>query len=203
MPGNPDNVLVIACGALAREILAICSANGLGHIELRCLPAQLHNQPRNIPDAVRKVIDETRGSYADILVAYADCGTGGALDKVLAETGARRIAGAHCYAFFAGLETFDDLEADHLGTFYLTDFLVRHFRTMVVEPLGLDRAPQLRDTYFAHYSRVLYLAQTADPELEAAAKDAARELGLAFEMRHTGFGLMTDFLGDAPEHVPT
>ncbi|MCX2723253.1 DUF1638 domain-containing protein [Roseibium salinum] len=187
-------VLVIACGALAREILAIRDLNGLDHIDLTCLPAKLHNSPEKIPDAVRRAILMNQDSYSEILVAYGDCGTGGLLDKVLEETGARRIAGAHCYAFFTGVEAFDDLEEDQLGTFYLTDFLARHFQTMVIEPLGLDWHPHLRDMYFTHYTRVLYLAQTDDPALEDAARRAADRLGLAFEMRRTGYGLLTPFL---------
>lgn len=189
-------VLVIACGALAREILAIRDLNGLDHIDLTCLPAKLHNSPEKIPDAVRRAILMNQDSYSEILVAYGDCGTGGLLDKVLEETGARRIAGAHCYAFFTGVEAFDDLEEDQLGTFYLTDFLARHFQTMVIEPLGLDWHPHLRDMYFTHYTRVLYLAQTDDPALEDAARRAADRLGLPFEMRRTGYGLLAPFLAD-------
>ncbi|ASP32264.1 hypothetical protein CHH27_02585 [Labrenzia sp. VG12] len=188
-------VLVIACGALAREIIAIRKANQLDHVDLTCLPAQLHNTPDKIPDEVRRVISMNRDVYSDILVAYGDCGTGGLLDVVLEETGARRIEGAHCYAFFTGIEAFDQLEEDQLGTFYLTDFLARHFQTMVIEPLGLDWHPHLRDMYFGHYTRVLYMAQTDDPELEAAARRAAERLGLAFEMTRTGYGLLAPFVG--------
>ncbi|WP_422375808.1 DUF1638 domain-containing protein [Roseibium sp.] len=187
-------VLVIACGALAREIIAIRKANQLDHVDLTCLPAQLHNTPDKIPDEVRRVILMNRDVYSDILVAYGDCGTGGLLDVVLEETGARRIEGAHCYAFFTGIEAFDQLEEDQLGTFYLTDFLARHFQTMVIEPLGLDWHPHLRDMYFGHYTRVLYMAQTDDPELEAAARRAAERLGLAFEMTRTGYGLLAPFV---------
>ncbi|MEJ8476109.1 DUF1638 domain-containing protein [Roseibium algae] len=186
--------MVIACGALAREVLAICHANQLDHIELTCLPAQLHNTPEKIPGAVRAAVIENRPHYDDILVAYADCGTGRLLDKVLEETGARRIDGAHCYAFFTGLKTFDALEETQLGTFYLTDFLARHFQTMVIEPLGLHRAPELRDMYFSHYTRVLYLAQTDNPALEIAAQKAADRLGLPLEIRRTGYGLLGEFL---------
>ncbi|SMP18787.1 Protein of unknown function [Roseibium denhamense] len=187
-------ILVIACGALAREIIAVRDQNAFEHIDLTCLPAQLHNTPDKIPDEVRRVITLNQDVYSDILIAYGDCGTGGLLDKVLEETGARRIEGAHCYAFFTGLEAFDALEEDQLGTFYLTDFLARHFQTMVIEPLGLDWHPHLRDMYFAHYSRLLYIAQTNDPELEQAARAAAERLGLPFEMKQTGYGLLTDFL---------
>lgn len=187
-------VLVIACGALAREIIAIRKANRLDHVDLTCLPAQLHNTPDKIPDEVRRTILMNNDVYSDILVAYGDCGTGGLLDRVLEETGARRIEGAHCYAFFSGLEEFDRMEEDQLGTFYLTDFLARHFQTMVIEPLGLDWHPHLRDMYFGHYTRVLYIAQTDDPALEDAARRAADRLGLAFEMKRTGYGLLTPFL---------
>lgn len=195
-------VLVIACGALAREILAIKEINRLDHIDLTCLPAQLHNTPDKIPAEVRRTILANQPIYDEILIAYADCGTGGLLDKVLDETGAKRIGGAHCYAFFTGLEEFDSLEDDQLGTFYLTDFLARHFQTMVVEPLGLDWKPELRDMYFAHYTRVLYLAQTNDPKLEEAAKAAAERLQLPFEKRATGYGLLQNFLRDSAPGNP-
>ena len=189
-----NRVLVIACGALAREIVHIKDRNRLDHIDLACLPAKLHNTPEHIPGEIRRTILEHREGYSDILVAYGDCGTGGLLDRVLLETGARRIDGAHCYAFFTGLEDFDRLEADQLGTFYLTDFLARHFQSMVVEPLGLDWHPQLKDLYFKHYTRLLYLAQTDDPALEKSARDAALRLELPFEMQRTGFGLLAPFL---------
>ncbi|MTI43012.1 uncharacterized protein DUF1638 [Roseibium hamelinense] len=187
-------VLVIACGALAREIIAIRDRNGLDHIDLTCLPAQLHNTPDKIPEEVRKAILLNRDVYDEILIGYGDCGTGGLLDNVLNETGARRIEGAHCYAFFTGLEEFNQLEEDQLGTFYLTDFLARHFQTMVIEPLGLDWHPHLRDMYFAHYTRVLYLAQTSNPELEESARAAAERLDLPLEIRRTGYGMLDSFL---------
>jgi len=195
-------VLVIACGALAREVIAIRDLNQLDHIDLTCLPAQLHNTPDKIPGEVQRVISLNQDRYSDILVAYGDCGTGGLLDKVLEETGARRIEGAHCYAFFAGLEAFAALEDDQLGTFYLTDFLARHFQTMVIEPLGLDWHPHLRDMYFEHYTRVLYLAQTDDPQLEDAAVKAAERLGLPLEICKTGYGLLTPFLQSGPPVPP-
>lgn len=187
-------VLVIACGALAREIVAIRDQNRLDHIDLTCLPAKLHNSPDKIPEEVRRTILLNQDVYSEILVAYGDCGTGGMLDTVLEETGARRIEGAHCYAFFSGIEAFDQMEEDQLGTFYLTDFLARHFQTMVIEPLGLDWHPHLRDMYFQHYTRLLYIAQTDDPALEQAAREAAERLELPFEMQRTGFGLLSPFL---------
>lgn len=193
--GTIGRVLVIACGALAREIIAIRDLNRLDHIDLTCLPAQLHNTPDKIPDEVRRAILMNRDAYSEILIGYGDCGTGGLLDRVLEETGARRIEGAHCYAFFTGLEAFDQLAEEELGTFYLTDFLARHFQAMVIEPLGLDWHPHLREMYFAHYKRLVYLAQTDDPKLEDAARQAAQRLELSFEIRRTGYGMLSDFLG--------
>lgn len=190
-----EKVLVIACGALANEILAITRANGLSHVELQCLPAQLHNRPDKIPDAVRRAIHTARPAYRHILVGYGDCGTGGLLDKVIAEEGVERIEGAHCYAFFAGLEIFDEEAEAAPGTFYLTDFLARHFETLVVRPLGLDDHPELRDAYFGNYTRLLYLEQAPDPAIEARARAAAERLGLAYAFRPTGYGLLETALG--------
>src|SRR5579871_3566082 len=143
-------VLVIACGALAREVLAL----GLDWIDLVCLPASLHNRPERIPAAMRARIRANRGAYDKILCLYGDCGTGGALDRVLTEEGVERIDGPHCYAFYAGQEAFAALAEEELGTFYLTDFLARHFDALVVRGLGLDRFPELRDEYFRAYRRV-------------------------------------------------
>lgn len=199
-PESNTRVLVLACGALAREILALTAQHGLSHLDLQCLPAQLHNTPDRIAPAVDEVLAQRSADYDEILVAYADCGTGGHLDKVLAtHPKARRIEGAHCYAFFAGLEAFDRLEDGQLGSFYLTDFLARHFRTMVVEPLGLDRHPSLRDLYFGNYTRLVYLAQTEDPELTQAALRAAETLGLPFHRIQTGYGQLAPFLGAGPD----
>lgn len=194
------SVLVLACGALAREILALTAQHGLSHLDLHCLPAQLHNTPDRIAPAVAAALAERGAGYDEVLVAYADCGTGGHLDTVLAaHPKAKRIDGAHCYAFFAGLAAFDRLEDDQLGSFYLTDFLARHFQTMVIEPLGLDRHPELRDMYFGNYTRLVYLAQTEDAELTTAAEQAAATLGLPFVRIATGYGLLADFLQPAPQ----
>lgn len=193
-PQKTGRVLVIACGALAREIMAVRDLNGLDHIDLTCLPAQLHNTPEKIPGGVRRAILENKEAYDDILVGYGDCGTGGRLDKVLADTGSRRLDGAHCYAFLTGLSGFDRIAEEEPGTFYLTDFLARHFQTMVIEPLGLDWHPHLKDMYFAHYTRLVYLSQTEDPALEEAARAAAARLSLRYEHHHTGYGLLTGFL---------
>jgi hypothetical protein len=200
-PHSPAKVLVIACGALAREIGAILGANGLGHIELTCLPADWHNRPEKIAPGVRKLIQESRGHYARIAIAYAECGTQGELDKVCEEEGVERIAGPHCYSFYWGSDAFAKRAEDDIDAFFLTDFLARQFESFVIEPLGLDRHPELRDMYFGNYRRLIYLAQTDDAELEAKARAAAKRLELAFETRRTGMGDLAPFLmsigGDA------
>ena len=180
--------LVIACGAVAREVLAVIRLNGWTHVDVRCLPAQLHNEPRAIAGAVDQKLRELAGRYDSVFVAYADCGTSGALDAVLAEHGVERLPGAHCYAFYAGIAAWDALHVEEPGTFYLTDFLVRHFDALVIRGLGLDRHPELRDDLFGNYRRLVYLAQTDEPGLLARAEAAAERLGLAFEVRRTGLG---------------
>jgi Protein of unknown function (DUF1638) len=186
--------LLIACGALAREALAVLEANRLDHVELTCVSALLHNRPQKIPAAVRDKIREARGRFDRVLVLYGDCGTGGELDRVLAEEGVERIEGPHCYAFYAGQEVFDALADAEPGTFYLTDFLARQFETLVIEGLGLDRHPELLPDYFGNYTRLVYLAQTDDPELTAKAEAAAARLGLRFERRLTGLGGLAEFV---------
>jgi len=189
--------LVITCGALAREVLAVARANGWTHLEVTAVPAELHNRPERIPEAVRAKIRAAREKFRKILVAYGDCGTGGRLDKVLAEEGVERIQGPHCYQIYAGAETFTALAEAEPGTFYLTDYLVRHFDHLMIEGLGLDRHPELRDLYFANYTRLMYLAQTRDPALETQAQAAADRLGLAYEYRYTGYGELERFLAAA------
>ncbi|MFQ6022152.1 MAG: DUF1638 domain-containing protein [Acidiferrobacterales bacterium] len=181
-------VLIIACGALAREIIALIRANGWGHMTVQCLPAELHNTPDKIPSAVREKIRASRDKFAHVFVAYADCGTGGQLDAVLEEEAVERLPGAHCYEFYAGSETFAVLAEAELGTFYLTDFLVRHFDRLVYRGLGLDRYPELAADYFRHYRKVVYLAQVEDPYLAAKARRAAEQLGLEFDYHFTGYG---------------
>ncbi|MYZ48026.1 DUF1638 domain-containing protein [Propylenella binzhouense] len=189
-----SGALVIACGALAREIGAALRLSGLDHVTLTCLPALLHNRPERIAEAVRGAVRENRGRYRTIAVAYADCGTGGALDAVCREEGVERIPGPHCYAFFSGTEAFLARGDADMDAFFLTDFLARQFDTLVVEGLGLDRHPELRDLYFGNYRRLVYLAQTDDAGLAAKAAAAAERLGLAFEMRRTGLGDLPAFL---------
>ena len=188
-------ILVIACGALAREVLAL----KLDAIDVACLPAQLHNYPKQIPEAMRAKIRANREAYDEILCLYGDCGTGGELDRVLAEEGVSRIEGAHCYAFYAGEEAFAALAEEEPGTFYLTDFLARHFDALVIRGLGLDRFPELRDDYFGNYRRVVHLAQFEDADLETKAKAAAERLGLAYERRFTGLDGIRSFLEGATQ----
>jgi hypothetical protein len=195
LPGRAGvrKTLVIACGALAREIVHL-QRGPLAHIDVTCLPASLHNRPARIPAEMRRKIVENRAYYDEILCLYADCGTGGELDRVLREEGVRRIEGAHCYEFFAGAMDFAQMMEDEPGAFFLTDFLVRHFDRLVIEGLGLDRFPRLRDDYFRHYRRLVYLAQFEDAELTARAEAAAKRLGLTFERRFTGLGGVEKFL---------
>ena len=191
-----SGVLIIACGALAREIVALIRANQWQHMTVQCLPAEWHNIPDKIPDGVRNKIRAARDRFAHIFVAYADCGTGGQLDQVLKEEGVERISGAHCYEFFAGAKTFAELSDAEPGTFYLTDFLVRHFDRLVIRGLGLDRHPQLMSDYFGNYRKVVYLAQMEEPRLVAKAREVAKYLGLEFEYRFSGYGDLAQTLAD-------
>ncbi|WP_121061933.1 DUF1638 domain-containing protein [Chachezhania antarctica] len=193
---SDGRVLLIACGALAREILDLKDANGWEHMALTCLPAILHARPEKIVPAVRAAVDKHRGDYARIYVVYADCGTGGLLEAACAEMGVEMVKGPHCYAFFEGNDRFAERAGDEVTAFYLTDFLVRQFDAFVWRPLGLDRYPQLRDTYFAHYEKLVYQAQTDDPALTDLARAHADRLGLAFERRVTGYGDLAVTLSD-------
>lgn len=186
--GAPASVLILACGALAREILALKALNGWDHLDLRCLPADLHLWPDRIPDAVAAAVAEERDRYGRIFVAYADCGTGGLLEARCAALGVEMIAGPHCYSFFDGNDVFAARGDAEMTVFYLTDFLVRQFDAFVWEPMGLDRHPELRDMLFGNYERLVYLAQTDDAGLDGLAREAAARLGLAYERRVTGYG---------------
>ena len=184
----PEPILVIACGALAQEIDALRRRWGWQHLHLKCIDAKLHNRPAAIPGRLREVIRRHRASYDKIFVAYADCGAAAGIDQVLAEEGAERLEGAHCYEVFAGRERFTELAEAEPGTFYLTDFLARHFDRFVIQPLGLDRHPELRDAYFGNYRKLVYLSQTRDAALLESAARAAARLGLDFEHLHCGYG---------------
>ena len=177
-------VLIIACGALAKELVALQRLNDWTHIDIQCLPAELHNRPEKIPGAVRAKLESYKDQYEHLFVAYADCGTGGALDKVLAEFGVERLPGAHCYEFYAGAAEFERLAASQPATFYLTDFLARHFERLVKDGLGLNQHPELMPTYFGNYKRLLYLSQSDSPQLETAARAYADYLGLEYAHRH-------------------
>ena len=183
-------MLVIGCGALARELVAVIDQAGLSNVDLTCLPATLHNRPGGIPALVRDKIHAARPRYRNIFIAYADCGTGGLLDTMLADEGVERLPGAHCYEFYAGAQAFAALADEELGTFYLTDFLARNFERLVIKGLGLDMHPELLSVYFGNYTRLVYLSQTGDPKLLTAARRAARRLGLVFDHRRTGYGAL-------------
>jgi hypothetical protein len=191
-------LLIIACGALAHEVMALKRANRWEHLDIRCLPAELHNRPERIPAAVRALIQASRCHYRSIFVAYADCGTGGLLDAVLAEEGVERIPGAHCYEFFATSPVFAALAEAEIGTFYLTDFLLRHFERLVIRGLGLDEHPELFSSYFGNYRRLVYLAQAVpDPAAIESAREIAARWGLGFELRQTGYGTLATSLESA------
>lgn len=181
-----ETVLVIACGALAKEIVDLKKLNGWSHIKIQCLPAEMHNRPEKIPGAVKAEIQKRRAEFENIFVAYADCGTGGLLDNVLSEFDIERLPGAHCYEFFAGTPVFEEFADAEPGTFYLTDFLTRHFDRLMKKGLGLDRHPELKSAYFGNYRKLVYLSQTESPKLQAAAKAHADYLGLEYIHHHTG-----------------
>jgi hypothetical protein len=181
-------VLLLACGALAHEILTLKRVNGWDHLDLTCLPANLHLWPDRIPAAVEAAVLEHRANYERIFVVYADCGTGGLLLQKCKDLGVEMVEGPHCYSFFEGNEAFAKLTDDEFSAFYLTDFLVRQFDAFVWRPMGLDRHPELRDMYFGNYTKLVYQAQTDDAGLNAKAEECARRLGLAYERRFTGYG---------------
>jgi hypothetical protein len=181
-------VLLIACGALAREIVELIEANQWTAFDVACLPAKWHNTPQLIPQGVREKIRAARGRYRNIFVLYGDCGTGGLLDKVLAEEGVERIEGPHCYAFFSGNAAFAAHADDEITAFYLTDYLARHFDKLVWQGLGIADHPELLPMYFGNYTKVIYLAQTRDAKLQMKARAAAAKLGLDYEYRETGYG---------------
>ena len=181
-------ILVIACGALAQEIVQLQALNGWNHLHLKCLDAELHNKPQLIAGKLREKIAEHRNQYENIFVAYADCGTGGDIDRVLEDENIERLPGAHCYSFFVGEQRFREISEQELGSFYLTDFLAKHFERLVIKGLKLDRHPELRDQYFGNYKRVVYLSQQDNPNLLSLAKNAAESLGLDFKHEHCGYG---------------
>ena len=195
--GKTASILVITCSAVAREVNDIKKLGQWAQMDLQSITADLHATPEKIPQAVADKIDKARDAYDHIFVAYGDCGTSGALDRVLEERGVSRLPGAHCYDFLAGEEIYARLQDEEPGTFYLTDFLARHFERLVIGTLGLDRHPELRSIYFGNYTRLVYLAQTDSDELTEMAQKAADKLGLRFERIFTGTGEMLPALDAA------
>jgi hypothetical protein len=187
-PTARPRTLVIGCGALARELMDLTAREGWEHVEITCLPAIWHNTPAKIPEGVRAKIRANREAYDHIFVAYADCGTGGLLDQVLAEEGVERLPGPHCYATYAGQQAFAEMAERDPACFYLTDYLVRQFDQLIVKGLGLDRFPELQDMYFGNYTTLVYLAQSDDPALDRKAAQAAERLGLAYRRDRVGYG---------------
>lgn len=193
-----EKVHVIACGAIAREILAVSRQQGLDHIDLNCLPAIWHAYPQKIVPGLETAVAEARqNGFERIFFAYADCGTGGEIDRLCEREGIARIEGPHCYSFFSGNEAFNDKMEDDLLSFFLTDFLARQFRAFVIEPLGLDRHPELKPLYFGNYRKLVYLSQEEDEELQRKAREAADYLGLEYEYRFTGYGDLTSAMRSA------
>jgi hypothetical protein len=187
-PRHQGRILLIACGALAHEILELKRKNGWHHLDLQCLPANLHLWPDRIAEAVEAAVTTHRAAYDSLFVVYADCGTGGLLQARCAALGVEMMTGPHCYAFFQGTEDFLSRADEEFSAFYLTDFLVRQFDAFVWRPMGLDRHPGLRDMFFGNYTKLVYQAQTDDAALDAKARDCAARLGLAYERRFTGYG---------------
>lgn len=182
------STLILACGALARELLAIKEANRLDTITVECLPASLHHTPALITKAVRDRLEKAVGDHDRVLIGYADCGTSGALDELCEEFGTTRLPGAHCFEFFAGADVYTALQEQQPGTFYLTDFLARHFERFVLDALGITNHPELEALYFGNYQRLIYVSQLPTPELIERARAAADRLGLEFEHRPSAYG---------------
>ncbi len=199
---NPEKVLVIACGMIAREVIAVRETLRLDHLDLTCLPAEYHYRPDRIAPALETAISKARDEgYRHIFVGYADCGTGGDIDRVCKAHGIERIAGPHCFAFYQSLPAFEAVAEDDMTSFYMTDFLCRHFDAFFMKPMGLDRHPELIEDFFGNYEKLIYLAQTDDPALETVAIRAAKMLGLVYERRLTGYGDLTPALKKAQDNV--
>ncbi len=195
---NREKVHVIACGAIAREILAVSRQQGLDHIDLNCLPAIWHAYPQKIVPGLEAAVAQARqNGFERIFFAYADCGTGGEIDRLCEREHIARIEGPHCYSFFSGNDAFEAKADDDLLSFFLTDFLARQFRAFVIEPLGLDRHPELKPMYFGNYRKLIYLSQEKDEDLQRKAREAADYLGLDYEYRFTGYGDLTSAIRSA------
>ena len=195
---SSQQTLIIACGALSHEIVDLIRINRWTHIELTCLPAYWHHVPQRIPEGLRKKIRENRRKYDRIYVMYGDCGTWGAIDAVVAEEGAERIEGPHCFSFLMGNDDFDQYSENEITTFYLTDFFCRYFDKFVWDALGLNRRDDMVDFVFGNYQKVVYLAQTDDDELRVKAEQIAERLKLKYEYRFTGYGDMERVMSSIP-----
>lgn len=197
--------LILACGALAAEIVALKKQLGLSDdaVELQCLPAEFHNSPQKIAPRIAEILAERRREFDRVLVGYGECGTGGALDKVLAEYDAERLPHAHCYEFYAGSAQFAEITDAEIGSFFVTDYLVRNFDRLVIGGLGLDRYPHLRDSYFGNYRDLVYLAQTENPSLVDQARAAAEKIGLNYVYRRVGYGELAGFIASAAGEART
>ena len=191
-----DKILVIACGALAKEITALIRINNWTHLQLRYLPAKLHNDPHNIPQNIRKYLINAQNKFSQIFIGYADCGTGGKIDNLLEEFGVQRLPGAHCYEFFSSNQTFSKMLEEEPGSFFLTDFLVKSFENLIWQGLKINRHPELLNIYFRHYKRLVYLAQTESQALQTQAKEIAQRLELNYFYRFTGYGALGPALSD-------
>lgn len=181
-----NRTLLIACGALAHELVSLKKLNQWQALDIQCLPAEFHNTPQKIAPAIRALLEKKFDAYDHCMIAYAECGTGGELDKLIGEYGIERLPGAHCYEFYAGSDRFEALAEAELGTFYLTDFLILHFERIIMRDLGLNKHPELLDIYFGNYKKLVFLDQAGNPELQELAKQAAEQLGLEYEYCFTG-----------------
>ena len=191
-----EKILVIACGALAKEITALIRMNNWTHLQIRYLPAKLHNEPNKIPPIIRKYLENSQKKFSRIFIGYADCGTGGQLDTLLEEFGVQRLPGAHCYEFFTSTRTFNKMLEEEPGSFFLTDFLVKSFEKLIWQGLKINSHPELQIIYFRHYKRLVYLAQTESKELQTQAQEIAKRLGLSYSYRFNGYGGLSPALSD-------
>ena len=194
--GKSDKILVIACGAIAKEITALIRMNNWNHLQLRYLPAKLHNEPHKITQNIRKNLINAQNKFSQIFIGYADCGTGGQLDTLLDEFGIQRLPGAHCYEFFSSTQKFSKLIEEEPGSFFLTDFLVKSFEKLIWQGLKINSHPELLKIYFGNYKRLVYLAQTESKDLQTQAKEIAKKLRLNYFYRFTGYGALTPALSD-------
>ena len=193
---NKD-ILIIGCGAIAHEVSEIIELNNWDNVRLQCLNAELHNTPKILPRKIKEAIDSNINDYSKIFLAYADCGTGGLIDLLLKDYDIERLEGAHCYEFYSGSSVFKELSEKEIGTFYLTDFLVKNFDRLVIEGLGIQKYPSLKEDYFRNYKNVVYLAQLQDNVLESKARECADYLNLEFSVHFTGLKNLGNQLNEA------